>query len=172
MALTSTSNFTDVQLTRINCVRMYLGVTYFSEICTPDGLSISPGILNRTRDQDEYKTTLTRPYQPKPNSQSWDLWERTILPKTRTNNRTLTQPLQQWTKHHSHAGTWKSYVHHSGNFYTRNNDDTTWSQYRKTGTQLHLLQDDLTTIPTSECTPTTVKTFSNNKKYCDIVTTK
>ena len=50
---------TDIQLTQMNCVRMYLGVMYLSEICTLDGKSISPGVLNRTRDIDEYKTNLT-----------------------------------------------------------------------------------------------------------------
>ena len=110
---------TDIQLTWINCVRMYLGVTYLSEICTPDGLSISPGILNRTRDIDKYKTKLTRPYQMKPNTRSWDLWDQIILPKTRANNKTLIQPLQQWTTHHSKAGIWKAYMHSTGNVYTR-----------------------------------------------------
>ena len=61
-------------------------------------------------------------------------------------------------------------MHRNGTVYTKNEDDETWSKYRKAGTQLYLLEDDLTTIPTSECTPTKVNTFSNNNKYCDMTT--
>ena len=130
---------TDIQLTRINCVRMYLSEMYLSKICTPNGKLITPGLItpgiyNRIRDIDEYKTKLTRPYQIKPNTRSWDLWDQIILPKTRANNKTLIQPLQQWTKHHSKAGTWKAYMHSNGTVYTKNADDTTWSKYRKAGT--------------------------------------
>ena len=34
------------QKEKINCVRMYLGVTWVSEICTTDGSSFVPGILH------------------------------------------------------------------------------------------------------------------------------
>ena len=171
MEMALACSLTNIQLTRINCVRMYLGVKYLSEICTPDGKSISPGVLNRTRDIDKYKTHLTRPNQPKPNSRSWDLWDRIILPKTHANNKTLIHPLQKWTNHHSKAGTWKAYMHSNGTVYTKNENNTMWSQYRKAGTQLHLIKDNLITIPTSDCYPTTVNILSNNKKYCDMAAT-
>jgi len=63
-------DLTTVQLTRLNCVRMYLGVTYLSEMCTVDGQYIANGVLKRERDTDEYVTTLTRPHQQKPNARS------------------------------------------------------------------------------------------------------
>ena len=62
-------------------------------------------------------------------------------------------------------------MHSNGTVYTKNADDTMWSKYRKAGTQLHLLADALTIIQTSECTPMTVNTLSNNKKYCDMTAT-
>ena len=66
IALESDS-FTVTQLRRINCVRMYLGFTYLSELCNPNGRSINTGILSRTRDSGPYRTTLSRPNQPWPN---------------------------------------------------------------------------------------------------------
>jgi len=135
-------SLTDIQLTRISCVRMYLGVMYFSKICKPDGKSILPGVKKRERDTDEYKTKLTRPYQPKPNSESWDLWDRIILPTTRADNKTLIRPLRPWTKHHSTAGVWTPYMHGNGTVYTKNKNNTMWSQYRKASTQLHFTTDD------------------------------
>lgn len=71
---------TDIQITRIICVRMYLSVIYINKICTPDGKSILLGIKKRERDTDVYKTKVTRPHQPKPNSRSWELWDRVITP--------------------------------------------------------------------------------------------
>jgi len=44
------------------------------------------------------------------------------------------------TKHHSQAGTWKSYMDRNGTVYTKKADNATWSKYRKAGTQLHLLE--------------------------------
>ena len=89
----------------------------------------------------------------------------------RDNNKTLIQPLNKWTNHHSKAGTWKAYMHNNGTVYTKNEDNIKLSQYRKAGTQLHLIEDDLTAIPMSDCTPTTVNTLSNNKKYCNMTAT-
>ena len=38
------------QKEKINCVRMYLGVPYISEICTMDETSFVPGILEGNND--------------------------------------------------------------------------------------------------------------------------
>ena len=62
-------------------------------------------------------------------------------------------------------------MYSNGTVYTKKAGDTTWSRYRKAGTQLHLIEDNLTTIPMSDCTPTTVNTLSNNKKHCDMIAT-
>ena len=164
-------SLTDLQITRTHCVRMYLGVMRFSKICTPDGKSILPGVKKQERDTNAYKTKLTRPYQPKPNSRSWELWDRIILPITRVDNKTLIRPLGPWTKHHSTAGVWIAYMDHNGTVYTKNENNNIWSQYKKAGTQLQLTTNDLTTIPMSECHPMTINTLSNNKNYCDMTAT-
>ena len=50
------------QTEKINYVRIYLGVTHISEICTTDGPSFIPGILKGDDDcQLNYQTTLTKP---------------------------------------------------------------------------------------------------------------
>ena len=75
---------------KTNCVRMYLGVEYVSEVCTVDGTGFVPDILEGDDCQLNYQTTLTKPYQEKPGEHSWMLWRRilkmlTPTPKTTTN---------------------------------------------------------------------------------------
>ena len=53
----------------------------------------------------------------------------------------------------------------------KNENNNMWSQYKKSGTQLQLTTDDLTTIPTSDCHSTTINTLGNNKKYCNMTAT-
>ena len=59
------------QKEKINCVKMYLGVQYVSEISTINGASFVPGILDRDNYQLNYQTTLTKPHQEKPANHSW-----------------------------------------------------------------------------------------------------
>ena len=44
---------------KINCVKMFLGVNYISEICTVDNTSFVPGILEGDDYQLNYQTILT-----------------------------------------------------------------------------------------------------------------
>mmetsp|Transcript_22813 Transcript_22813/g.50924 ORF Transcript_22813/g.50924 Transcript_22813/m.50924 type:complete len:438 (-) Transcript_22813:647-1960(-) len=111
IALESDS-FTVIELRRINCVRMYLGFTYISELCNPHGRSCHPTILSRTQDAGQYRTTLSSPHQPKPNTCSWILWECVFHLITQSDNKTLKYPLGPWTNHHSMAGRWQSYQLH------------------------------------------------------------
>jgi len=53
----------------------------------------------------------------------------------------------------------------------KDENNNMWRQYKKVRTHLQLTTDNLTTIPTSECYPTTVNTLSNNKNYCDMAAT-
>jgi hypothetical protein len=66
---------TQNQQERINCVRMYLGVMYLSEICNMSGSELQTGIENNTHDKNVYNVTLQRPKQKKPNSYSWKFWK-------------------------------------------------------------------------------------------------
>ena len=111
IALESDS-FTEIQLRQINCVQMYLGFTYISELCNPNGKSLHPTILSQTRDAGQYRTTLSCPHQPKPNTRSWVLWEQALHIITQSDNKTLKDSLGPWTNHHSMAGRWQSYQRH------------------------------------------------------------
>jgi hypothetical protein len=95
--------FTTIQLERINCVRMFLGVMYTSEICTIDGVSIRPGILKGSHETNDYMITLTTPKQTKPNRRSWELWARLITDFT-MDGKQLKQQLGKWTSDHSTSG--------------------------------------------------------------------
>ena len=113
------------QKQKINCVRMYLGVTWVSEICTTDGLSFVSGILHGDECQLNYKTTLTTPHQVKPSKHSCFLWRRilkllTTAPtsQTTTKNR-LQQNLGKWKNTHSKSGRWLSYQDDNNKFYAR-----------------------------------------------------
>ena len=66
------------QKEKINCVRMYLGVTWVNEICTTDVSSFVLGILQGKERQLNYKITLTTPHQVKPGNHSWMLWRRIL----------------------------------------------------------------------------------------------
>ena len=161
---------TDVQLTRLNCVRMYLGFTYVSEICTVDGRKVAKGVLRREKDGDEYVTTLTRPHQKKPNSASWKFWEKLITALTEADNKTLRTRLGRWTEYHSSAGEWESYIDQHGIVRSRAMTGK-WKEYKKIGTQLRLEKEDIQYKPTKEDRPIRILTLSNNKKYCEMTAT-
>ena len=102
------------QKEKINCVRMYLGVTWVSKICTTDGASFVPGVLEGNECQLNSKTTLTPPHQVKPGSHSWKLWRRilkllTTAPTAKTTTNRLQQKLGMWKITHSESGQWLSY---------------------------------------------------------------
>ena len=58
------------QKEKINCVRMFLGVQYVSQISTVDGTNFLPGILEGDDSQLFYQTTLTKPHQERPRNHS------------------------------------------------------------------------------------------------------
>jgi hypothetical protein len=51
--------FTAVQEHRINCVRLFLGVMYFSGICSIDGTTLRYGITTGDNNHEEYIVSLT-----------------------------------------------------------------------------------------------------------------
>ena len=102
--------FNTNQLKHINCVCMYLGNTYLSEICHPKGKTSSRDILHQHHSK-HYQTQLTLPDQPRPNSQSWILWETLLSTFTKSDDITLLQPLGPWSPSHSKSGLWTTYRH-------------------------------------------------------------
>ena len=160
---------------RINCVRMYLGVNYVSEICTTDGTSFVPGILEGDENyQLNYQTTLTKPNQEKPGEHSWMLWRRilkilTSAPTTKTKK--LKQRIGKLTNTHSKSDQWLSYQDRNGKFNAREfRKDTEWEIYEHTnrGTQLTCIDTTKEYQPTKYSTPVRIHTSAGGKIYKDL----
>ena len=159
--------FTNQQLERINCVRMYLGITYLSEISTIDGSKIAPSIINREPTNTTYMLTLGKVYQKRPNKRSWALWERLISLFTPPNSHTLIQPLGGWLPTHSHRGLWKSYISTNDIVYDRQ-PDSTWNTYYRRGCTLIPQHQSIVFHPTTTHQPIDIISFSNGTKYCNL----
>ena len=111
------SVFTEKQRRRINSVRMYLGVTWLSEICTIDGTSLVEGIGDDVVEL-LHENTLTKPAQNKPNTRSWALWDRLLKTFTIPNESTLKESLGDWHQNHSRYRRWNTYQENSNTVYT------------------------------------------------------
>ena len=118
MCIALTMDYTPIQLQRVNCVRIYLGVFYVNEIITPEGDEISQGILQSQKHQ-EYHTTMSRPYQKLPNTRSWTLLAKLItfithdgvILKTKLGTYTMInteEPLYKMVEHHK--GGWLGFA--------------------------------------------------------------
>jgi hypothetical protein len=135
---------TELELTRnqqerINCVRMYLGVMYLSEICNMSGSELQTRIENNTHDKNVYNVTLQRPKQEKPNSYSWKFWKKAIQSFTH-NGKKLISTLGPWTGNHSRSGRWNAYRLKNNNVYqfsnNKQNEAGKWDVYTSHGSQL------------------------------------
>jgi hypothetical protein len=82
---------------RINYCRMYLQVTTLSDITTSDGNYIRYDVLMGEGDRTQRIEDIKWPYQEKPNTETWKLWEKTIRSLFCTHGQKLRQPLGQWT---------------------------------------------------------------------------
>ncbi|OEU11291.1 hypothetical protein FRACYDRAFT_246405 [Fragilariopsis cylindrus CCMP1102] len=164
-------NLTDIQLERINCVRMYLGVMFLSEISTIAGTALQPGITTGNNNELTYNTSLTKPNQKKPNNQSWALWTKVISRYT-SNGSTLNQPLGQWTQAHHTSGRWESYVSNidTNTVYRHQQvleeNHQYWEVYRVRGTQLTLEDNiDISEFNTRDGSPIQLHTLSNGSTH-------
>jgi hypothetical protein len=164
--------FTQNQRERINCVRMYLGVMYLSEICNIPGDALQKGIDNDTHEKTVYNITIQRPKQNKPNSYSWKFWKEAIQSFT-TNGTKLNKVLGSWTEHHSKSGVWESYQANDNKVYdlrdNKEDDDNTyqyWDVYDRKGYQLELVDSlDLDEFNCNEGTPIQINSLANGMLY-------
>ena len=162
------------QKEKLNCVRMFLGVQYVSQISTVDGMNFVPGILDGDISHLCYQTTLTKPTQEKPGKHSWKVWKRTlklltVSPRKTTNK--LTERLGQWIDDHSECGTWLSYHDRNGKFYARqDHTDKEWMIYKRTnkGTQLTCIDTVQKYKPTKYSTPVRIHTSAGGKVYSEL----
>ena len=132
-------SFDTVQMQQINSCRLYLGVTYLSEICNIKGTHLVDGI----NDGDTTNLLCTplqdKIYQPYPSTKSWALWDLLLQyvtedanPITEDANSTkLITPLGSFTKDHSTNNRWKGYRNQSL-AYIFNDDTSLWQQYNVT----------------------------------------
>ena len=65
--------FNEIQLQQINSCRLFLGVTYLSEICNVNGTNLIPGIEDGDTSNLQCTPTLDKIYQPSPGIRSWAL---------------------------------------------------------------------------------------------------
>ena len=99
---------------------------YLSEICKAEGSAIVPGISKGYTSYTEYKTSLRKLKQQKPDKKSWKVWTKVLSYITKGNN-TLKYDLGKWTEAHSDAGMWKFYYTTENNRVMRFKDNR-WEQ--------------------------------------------
>lgn len=64
---------TAIEMRRPKQVRIHLGIMWLSKIYTIDGKKIRCHISKHQKNEQEYKSTPSKPYQPKPNTASWSI---------------------------------------------------------------------------------------------------
>jgi len=153
--------FTAVQEHRINCVRLYLGVMYFSEICSIDGTKLRDGITTGHNNNEEYVVTLKKAIQHRPNTRSWNLWTQAITSLT-TNGTALKTQLGTWTQHHSRSGHWNAYQQNRLVYQSvvQENGDRKWKQYKRRGSLIMPYKMvDYKDFDTATGIPITIQTY-------------
>jgi len=152
MDIVCDSNMTEVQEHRVNCVRLFLGIMYSSEICSIDGRCIRDGIKDGSYKDNIYDVRLKKARQKRPNTASWKLWTRVIESMT-TDGTRLKQPLGEWTQDHSTSGTWNAYQdgRQVYELIVNENGEKNWNSYWQRGS-LIVAQN---TIPEEEFNPNT-----------------
>ena len=154
---TSLSRFTPVHQKWINCVLLYLGITYLSEISTIDGTSLINGINDGDEENMQYRNLLTCPVQVKPNTWSWALWDIHLQSYTTMNSSDLKVPLGNWTSNHSTNGRWNAYQDQIL-VYSWVNDNNNWKKYRVYGEFLIQSCQRVANIGYNKMTPVQIDT--------------
>jgi hypothetical protein len=157
--------FTAVQEHRINCVRLFLGVMYFSKICSIDGTTIRDGITTGHNNNNEYILTLKKAIQHRPNTRSWNLWSQAITSITSSDCKVLKESLRDWTTSHSRSGRWNAYQHNRSVYQSvlQENGDRKWRKYKQRGSLImpHTMIKD-TEFDPSTGIPINIKTYPDS----------
>ncbi len=89
------SSLPNANYNAINNVRLYLRVTYLSEITDASGITILPHALQDSPCSS--RSTLQWPHQPPPKPTAWQHWRSAISQLyLRTDSQQLVQPLKEW----------------------------------------------------------------------------
>ena len=125
---TSLLRFTLVKQNWINCICLYLGITYLSDISTINGESLIEGINDGDEENMQCRNLLTRPVQPKPNTMSWTLCDVHLKSYTTMNRLNFKVHLGTWTSNNSTNGRLNAYQNQ--NFVCSwVDDDNNWNKY-------------------------------------------
>ena len=102
--------FTEIQLRQINSCRLYLGVTYLSEISNITGTHLVSGIGDGDTSKLQCTPLNEKIYQPLPKTESWAIWDKLLQTFTIDPESTqLRVPLGAFTKDHSKHHRWNAY---------------------------------------------------------------
>ena len=111
-AIISQQKMTTRQLKLINAVRIYLQVTYISEITT-SGKYIENNMLHNQNPKRWSRSKLHWPQQIKPGSIAWRQWRKALQSLCKTDGITLLEPLtNQWKPLETHQRQWR-YLHNT-----------------------------------------------------------
>ena len=127
-----TGIFTDLELQLVNACRLYLGVTLLSDITNPKGDLVKSFALQGLAPSTSTEKGL-RPYQERPSTCAWTLWQKLLEQFTTLSFRglTLETPLGKWlvTGPNTHR-LWKEYlVPSEAMLYRTNNNGYTLCMY-------------------------------------------
>jgi hypothetical protein len=159
-------NFTAIQLKKINCVRMFLGVTYLSEITHPNGNHLQSSIQTPSYRSRHYQVTSNRPQQQQPNQASWNLWNQVLASLTISSSRRLKSKLGQWSEFHSQNGLWNVYQSENGHIYERNPESPGWTEYKRAAhRRLYVYARNVDFTPSRYDIPSYINKLTNNTKF-------
>ena len=138
---------------------------WVSKLCTADGKRIRGQISKHQKNEEEYVPTLTKPYQPKPNTASWKILDRVIQNTTTSNEFTIRDEysLGTWTEHHSNLGNWQAYTDLTRTTIWLRTSNSTWYRCKHFGTQPRLKEEDNAFEPSSNHIPIQISKYSNNQ---------
>ena len=118
------SQLTDNQICKINYCRMYLGVTWISEISDPTGQFVLEPFLRGERPPEGYIPPPIFPVQGRPSRSTWRIFEKFIR-RFLTPSLQHTEPLGTWNSTVA-RGYWPSYYHNGQVYRKRGNK---WEVY-------------------------------------------
>ena len=119
-------HLTTTEVRRINQCRLYLGVTWMSELTDTTGVYICKDYLNGYRPKYGFRTSFPTIRQRRPSKQTWTVFSKFIRRFANSKLR-LANPLGPWVAKPS-DGNWGGYLHRD-DLYIRTNGE--WTVYKK-----------------------------------------
>ena len=101
------THWTTYQLRLINAVRIYMQVTYLSELMTT-GTYLEMHVINNQQPRKWSRSKMKWPRQIKPGKVAWKYWRKALRQLCGEDGRTLKQPLQnEWYPVNTHNRQWR-----------------------------------------------------------------